>query len=65
MSAMKFPKFRIYKDRKGDWRWSLVAANGKIIADSAEGYVSKRNATRAVEIAVDIAEDAEIITEDK
>jgi len=27
-----------YKDAKGEWRWRLVAANGRIIADSVEGY---------------------------
>jgi uncharacterized protein YegP (UPF0339 family) len=27
-----------YKDQKGEWRWRLVAANGRIIADSGEGY---------------------------
>ncbi|GGZ59166.1 hypothetical protein GCM10008101_11140 [Lysobacter xinjiangensis] len=38
-------KFEIY--RSGDsllslqWRWRLVAANGEVVADSAEGYVSK------------------------
>jgi uncharacterized protein YegP (UPF0339 family) len=27
-----------YQDAKGEWRWRLVAANGRIIADSGEGY---------------------------
>ena len=27
-----------YRDHKGEWRWRLVAANGRIIADSGEGY---------------------------
>ena len=27
-----------YKDHKGEWRWRLKAANGRIIADSGEGY---------------------------
>jgi uncharacterized protein YegP (UPF0339 family) len=30
--------FHLYKDSKGEWRWKLLAANNKIIADSAEGY---------------------------
>lgn len=33
----------IYKDRKKEWRWRLRARNGKIVADSGEGY--KRKAT--------------------
>lgn len=31
-------KFLIYKDKAKEWRWRLVAANGKIIGDSGEGY---------------------------
>jgi len=27
-----------YQDQKGEWRWRLVASNGRIIADSGEGY---------------------------
>ena len=27
-----------FKDHKGEWRWHLKAANGRIIADSGEGH---------------------------
>ena len=37
----------VYKDRKKEWRWKLRASNGRIVADSAEGYSSKWNAQRA------------------
>lgn len=43
----KNPRFEAYKDAKGEYRWRLRAANGLIVADSAEGYVKKANATRA------------------
>ena len=42
------PRFEIYADAAGEWRWRLVAANNRIIADSAEGYKNKRNADEAV-----------------
>lgn len=32
-----------YKDADEDWRWRMVASNGKIVADSGEGY--KRRGT--------------------
>ncbi len=35
-------KFHLYRDEKKEWRWRLVARNGRIIADSGEG--SKRKA---------------------
>jgi len=31
-----------YKDSKGEWRWRLKASNGRIIADSGEGYSTER-----------------------
>ena len=31
-------KIQIYSDTRDEWRWRLVASNGEIIADSAEGY---------------------------
>lgn len=35
-------KFHIYKDSAGEWRWRLKAVNGRIIADSGEGYSTKQ-----------------------
>lgn len=37
-------KFVIWQDAKQEWRWTLRARNGRIIADSAEGYKSRRHA---------------------
>ena len=34
--------YEYYKDKKGEWRWRLVAANGRILADSGEGYKSEK-----------------------
>lgn len=48
----KQPKFHIYQDHEGDWRWRLGAANGRKIADSAEGYTSKAGAKRAVDTVI-------------
>ena len=33
-------KFELWKDKKGEWRWNLMARNGQVIAVS-EGYTSK------------------------
>ena len=34
-------KWEFYTDSKGEWRWRRIAANGKIVGASAEGYVNK------------------------
>jgi uncharacterized protein YegP (UPF0339 family) len=31
-----------YKDAKGEWRWRLKASNGRILADSGEGYTTEQ-----------------------
>jgi uncharacterized protein YegP (UPF0339 family) len=35
------PKFQVYKDNAGKFRFHLYARNGEIIAESSEGYESK------------------------
>ena len=50
-------RFEVYRDRRGEWRWRLRSRNGLIIADSAEGYASRRNARRAVATVVDTITD--------
>ena len=40
---MAEPQFVVYKDNRGEWRWRLRASNGKIIADSGEGYKNKQD----------------------
>ena len=36
----------VYKDDKGEWRWTIYARNGKILADSNEGYRNKAHCIR-------------------
>lgn len=42
------PKFQIYQDKVGEWRWRLVAGNGRIVADGGEGYTAESKVLRAV-----------------
>ena len=37
-----------YRGADGDWRWRVRAANGKITADSAEGYRNLKDAKRGM-----------------
>jgi len=40
----------MYKDQQGYWRWRLLAANNKIIANSGEGYYNKADCRAAIEL---------------
>lgn len=34
----------VYWDTEEKYRWAFVSSNGKVIADSGQGYTDKRNA---------------------
>lgn len=40
-------KAQLYKDSKGEWRWRLLADNGRTLADSGEGYEHRSDALSA------------------
>lgn len=53
------PKFEIYKDKAGEFRFRLKARNGEIIAAS-EGYVKKDSCKNGIESVRKNAPDAPI-----
>ena len=50
----------VFPDKRGEWRWHFVAANGKTIADSGEGYATRANAIRAARRLRIIASEAKL-----
>lgn len=53
-------KYEIYQDKRGEWRWRLKAANGKILAVSSEGYVDRYDCAKCL-ITVKNAIDVPVI----
>lgn len=51
----------VYRGDDGDWRWTVKAPNGEIVADSSEGY---RNKAHAVEMAARLFPDYEQVVEE-
>ena len=56
------PKFEIYQDKAGEYRFRLKARNGQIIGTS-EGYATKGSCENGVESVKKNAEGAEIAAE--
>jgi uncharacterized protein YegP (UPF0339 family) len=54
-------KVIVYEDESGDFRWRLVAGNGEIISDSAEGY---RHKGYAITMAEKLNPNAELVIDD-
>lgn len=42
--------YLVYRDRAGQWRWNLTAANGRKLADSGESYFNKQDCLAAVNL---------------
>lgn len=48
MAERPFPSYYIYKDKVGEFRWRYQAVNGKVIADSGEGYKTKKDCRHGI-----------------
>ena len=58
----KHPKFEVYADKAGEYRFRLKATNGQVIAVS-EGYTTLANCLNGVESVKKNAVDAPIVEE--
>ena len=57
------PKFEVYLDKGGEYRFRLKAANGQIVA-SSEGYKSLDSCLNGIKSVKSNAPDAEIVKEE-
>lgn len=60
--TQKNPKFEIYTDKAGEFRFRLKATNGQVIATS-EGYKALASCENGVESVKKNAPDAEVVEE--
>ncbi len=61
---IKHPKFQIYTDKSGEFRFRLLAKNGQIIAVS-EGYKTLKNCQKGIASVQKNAVDAKIVKEEE
>ena len=61
-AAVTHPKFELYTDKGGEYRFRLKATNGQVIAVS-EGYVAKASCVNGIESVKKNAAEAEIVEE--
>ena len=57
--TVKHPKFEMYEDKAGEFRFRLKAKNGEVIATS-EGYKAKKSCENGIESVKKNAPEAEI-----
>ena len=62
--VLKHPKFEMYLDKAGEYRFRLKARNGQIVA-VGEGYTALKSCLNGIESVRKNAPDAEIVKEEK
>ena len=55
-------KYKVSTDNAAQWRWRLVSSNGRIIADSGQGYASRTSCLEGIDL-VKATVNAEVIDE--
>ena len=63
VANVKHPKFELYEDKAGEFRFRLKARNGEVIAVS-EGYKAKASALNGIESVKKNAPEAEVVNAD-
>ena len=58
--TLKHPKFELYQDKAGEYRFRLKASNGEIIA-TGEGYKSKSGCLNGIDSVKRNAPDAPVV----
>jgi uncharacterized protein YegP (UPF0339 family) len=53
--------FEVYLDKSGQWRWRFRANNGRIVADSGEGYMNKKDCEDGARVVKNEAPYADIV----
>lgn len=57
---MAKPKFQIYRDAAGKFRWRLKDGDGEKLASSGDSFASKSDAKVAAQLVKETAPDAEV-----
>lgn len=58
------PKFEIYMDKAGKYRYRLKASNGELICTSEDGYASKDSCKKGIASLAKWAAEAEVVREE-
>lgn len=60
VETVKHPKFELYQDKAGEYRFRLKATNGEVIA-TGEGYKAKASCMNGIESVKKNAPEAEVV----
>ena len=58
--ALPYPKWEIYIDKAGEYRFRLYASNGQCVCHSSHGYASKSGCKGGIDSIKRFATDAKV-----
>ena len=61
---LKFPKWEIWQDKKGEFRLRLYASNGELVASTNDGYTGKPAAKAGIDAIARACIDCDIVRND-
>lgn len=61
--VLKYPKYEVYKDKQGKFRYRLYANNGNLLCISEEGYASKDSCKAGIQSVQRWAPDAVMVSD--
>lgn len=54
-------RFKLYLDARGEFRWSLLAGNNHILADSGEGYTTRLACQHNIDLVCSLNADTPVV----
>ena len=64
-TTLGFPKFELYQDKEGKFRYRLFASNGELIVRCESGYATKDACKKGIASLAKWAENADVVKADK
>ncbi len=61
---LKCPKYEIYEDKKGEFRFRLLASNGELLCISNDGYMSKDSCKKGIVSVAKWAKNSDVVPEE-
>ena len=50
MQAGHMARFELYKDLNGEYRWRFISTNGRVLAESGEGYKNEADCQHGIDL---------------
>ena len=64
-TPLGYPKFELYQDKEGKFRYRLFASNGELVVRCESGYATKDSCKKGIQSLAKWAETADVVKIEK